>query len=402
MPGLFDSDPGGGSGLFQGLADRFNRAAVAALNPTAYYQQQLQQQQLQATYNALRHLTPDDNLARAAALNPEILKQIAPELNTAPQLKETGTDPLTGQRNFGIYRGGQSPSMSALSVQAQGGQPQTTSTDQLFNTIEQGRTAGQPMEQLLQNVPNSIRSVVDALIKGKSIPSNLPPRGPSRDMVMRLAHAVDPTFDETLIPQRQTFAHGMGQTNPSSNGGQKILLNTALQHGGELADALEELHNTNGPLPTNWIGSGPVANVVNSIKNTSANQGGAVKKVNETAARASGEVGKLYSGSAGGGETERLNTAKDFSKNNTPFESAGALSAFRNLIFGKLNALQTARDQVYGQQGENIYPILDPKTKEALAKIDAFIGKYGSESPQSPAAPKAGGVVDYRTYFGGK
>jgi hypothetical protein len=260
----------------------------------------------------------------------------------------------------------------------------------MFNAIERGRASGLPPEELLKSVPNSIRNVVDAMISGKSIPTNLPPRGPSRDMVMRLAHAIDPNFDETLIPQRQTFARGMGQTSPSSNGGQKILLNTALQHGAELADALEELHNTGGPLPEWLPGSGPVANVVNRIKNTASSQGGTVKRVNETAARASGEVGKLYSGSAGGGETERLNTARDFSQTNTPAESAGALEAFRNLIFGKMNSLQTARDQVYGSHGENIFPILDPKTKEALNKIDQTIArlKGGGQAPQQTAAPQ--------------
>jgi hypothetical protein len=396
MPGLFGDTPQGG-GILSGFISNLANSS----NPN--WQQQ--QQQLQSTYQALGPLIqqayPDlpaqhqDALARAATLDPEIRKQITPNLGVAPKFVETGTDPFSGQKNFGIERGGPHPSITAAPIQAPGGGPaQGTTTDQMFNTIEQGKAAGLPMDKLLETVPNSVRGVVKAVIESKSIPSNLPPRGPSRDMVMRLAHAIDPDFDESVMPQRQAFARGMGQTSPSSNGGQKILLNTALQHGAELAEALDELHNTSGPLPEWLPGSGPVANVMNRLKNTGASQGGTVKRVNETAARASGEVGKLYSGSAGGGETERLNTARDFSQTNTPMESAGALEAFRNLIFGKMNALQTARDQVYGAQGENIYPILDPKTKEALDKIDKTIAKLrGGGQQAAPQGIKEGSVA---------
>lgn len=398
MPGLFDNNSFGSGGGLLGLltGQGAGPGGLAGAFSPGLRQEAIQQQQLQATHQALIQAGVPAPVAAAAALNPELLKQIAPAyLDTAPKLQETGTDPFTGQKSFATFRNGQNPSITAAPIQAPGGgraAPLST-TDQMFNNIEQQKAQGAPPEKLLENVPNSLRNAVDAMIKGKSIPGNFSMRGQARDMAVRLAHAIDPTFDETLIPQRQAFARGMGQTSPSSNGGQKILLNTALQHGAELADALEDLHNTNGPLP-DWLpGSGPVANFVNRMKNTSTSQGGAVKRVNETAARASGEVGKLYSGSAGGGETERLNTARDFSQTNTPAESAGALEAFRNLIFGKMNALQTARDQVYGSQGENVFPILDPQTKKALDKIDQAITRLkGGQQPQQSTLPQGWSV----------
>jgi hypothetical protein len=57
------------------------------------------QQSAQATYQALRQILPE-GLAQAAALNPEVLKTIAPQLYSKPTMVETANDPLTGQKSF--------------------------------------------------------------------------------------------------------------------------------------------------------------------------------------------------------------------------------------------------------------------------------------------------------------
>src|SRR5512139_1703833 len=65
----------------------------------------------QATYGALVSAGVPDAVARAASLNPEILKTIAPAyFDTAPKLQETGTNPFTGQKTFGLYK----PNMQTL------------------------------------------------------------------------------------------------------------------------------------------------------------------------------------------------------------------------------------------------------------------------------------------------
>src|SRR6185503_5032057 len=109
-----------------------------------------------------------------------------------------------------------------------------------------------------------------------------------------------------------------------------------------------------------------VAHLQNNIANSSTTQAGKVNKLSDIAQKLSGEVGKLYSGSSGGGEAERQATADRLSAAKTPEELAGALEASKNLIYSRLDALRAQRDAVYGSQGENIVDFLDPHTKQAL------------------------------------
>jgi hypothetical protein len=311
-----------------------------------------------------------------------------------PQLQlVNGTDTLGRQMPVGTFN----PRTGTLSrFGAQSGTGTGTGTgdssdvgglSQSFQKIAQMRQGGAPMDQLLQQVPIDLRDGVSAMIQGRAIPQNMSFKGPARTAAVLWSHAVDPTFDETIIPERTKFATGMAQVSPSSFGGQKILLNTALQHVGDLADVASSLGNTSGPLPTWFPGGASLAHGINSAENTSADQAAKINQLDDIAAKASGEIGKLYSGSAGGGEGEREQTQSRFAGNKTPGELAGALEATRDLISGKLNALQAQRDQVYGSTGENIFPLIDPPTKAALQKIDNAIAKLrGQPSASQPAA----------------
>lgn len=385
---------GQGRNWGEGLGKGFQNAATLG-------QLDIKSNALQTTYLALRQAliaqgkTPQEahGIALAGATNPELLKLIAPGIiEGAPKLQETGTDPLTGQKTFASYNAAKQ-TLTPFNTTA-GVAGATPSSQQLFDQIEQGRAAGQTPQQLIQTLPNNLRDGVDAMVSGRALPASLSMRGAARDLTVRLAHAVDPSFDETMIPMRTTFARGMAQTGPATPGGQKLLLNTALQHAGEASDALVDLHNSNGIL-TGVPGSGPVANAYNAIANSSSKMGEVKTRLGDVAQKLGGEVGKLYSGSSGGGLAEREATTGRFGDTNTPYQSVGALEATRNLILDKLNALQNQRDQAYGSSGENIHPLIDPQTKIALAKIDANIARLRGTEPNAaapgaaPAAPAA-------------
>ncbi len=85
----------------------------------------MQQQQARATFQALVSSGVPASHAMAAALNPDILKTIAPAyFDTKPTLQETGTDPITGQKSFSQYR----PAQGTLTpIGSAGGQPQAQS-----------------------------------------------------------------------------------------------------------------------------------------------------------------------------------------------------------------------------------------------------------------------------------
>jgi hypothetical protein len=371
------------------------------------YQRQMQMNALQGTYQALQGAGLPEPVARAAALNPEVLKAVAPSLYARQQLTDLGTDPLTGMKRPATYN----PITGELTaISPSGGTPGGgTTSDQLFNQISDARQKGASQQDLIQMLPPSLQEGVAAMIQGRAVPANLSMRGAARDLTIRLAQEVDPTFDQTKIPERVKFATQMAETTPNSAGGQKQLLNTSLQHLAELSDHLVDLHNSNLSAISSIPGSGYLANGYNAVANSSANMSGAKNAVNIAAQNASGEIGKLYSGATGGGEREREATASRFSTNNPPEASASGLETTRSMVLDKLNSLQNQRDQVYGKSGEGIYPLVDPQTKAALDKIDANIAKLrgqanGSTSSPTQAtkpAPAVGTVEQGHRFLGG-
>lgn len=379
-------------GLGAGIASGGLRQGVPGMAQGAQqdYTRNLQQSSLAQTYQAILEATGNPAIAKAAALNPEVLKAVAGSLYARPALTDFGTDPLTGQKNMQWTN----PLDKSVTPAVPGGQGgAATTSSQLFDQIATARQQGASQQDLLKMLPNSLQEGVSAMIDGRAVPANLSMRGAARDLTLRLAQEVDPTFDQTKIPERIKFATQMAETTPNSAGGQKQLLNTSLQHLGELSDHLTALDNISGGVAQ--IGWG-----VNAIGNLLPGGAAVKNSVNTAAQNTSGEIGKLYSGASGGGEREREATAGRFSPNNTPQESAAALETTKAMVLDKLNSLQNQRDQVYGTKGEGIYPLIDPQTKAALQKIDANIAKLrggvgGTTATQATGLP-AGWSVQVR------
>jgi hypothetical protein len=203
----------------------------------------------------------------------------------------------------------------------------------------------------------------------------------------------EPGVDATMIGQRRTFNQQLGSTQPNSVGGQKILMGTALGHLGEVADAAADLGNVNTPVA--MLGHG-----VNAVMNMSTDQAAKVNKLNETVDRFSGEVGKLYSGSQGGGVTERAQTKSRFGGDMTPAELAAGLEASRDLIQSKLQALQAQHDTIFGPNEKMDF--LGDNGRAALTRIDAAIAKLkgntGGASSQPSSIPAVGQRQVGQTY----
>jgi hypothetical protein len=167
-------------------------------------------------------------------------------------------------------------------------------------------------------------------------------------------------------------------------------MGTSLGHLGEVADAAAELNNVNG------LGLAPLAHLTNAVRTLTTDQSAKATKLTETVDRFSGEVGKLYSGSAGGGVGEREQTRGRFGSSQSPAELASALEASRDLIKSKLDALENQQDQIFGPNSKNKVDFLGNNGRAALAKIDNAISKLRGQSPSgdtpSPTAinPKTG------------
>ncbi len=164
-------------------------------------------------------------------------------------------------------------------------------------------------------------------------------------------------------------------------------MGTSLGHLGELAEAATALNNSNG------FGIAPLGKLLNAGSQIGTEQAAKANKLNETVARFSGEVGKLYSGSSGGGVHERDETRARFGASMTSKELAAALEASRDLISSKLQALENQRDEVYGPNSSNKIDFLGKSGRAALEKINHSIEqlKSGQSAPESK--PAGGGVV---------
>ena len=211
MPGLFENMGIGGGLLGMLTGQGAGPGGLAGAFSPAIQQQAIGQQQLQATYQALGPLIqqayPDlppehqQALARAAALDPEIRKQITPNLNVRPELQETGTDPLTGQKMFAEkqFQGGhyslhqiptQQPGQGAGAPGA--GPGDAGSSMETFKNASQNGVAG---EALYDYMPKGARETVKSMIEGRTQLSPMALRNPQMLPFLQAANIIDPTFD---------------------------------------------------------------------------------------------------------------------------------------------------------------------------------------------------------------
>ena len=158
-------------------------------------------------------------------------------------------------------------------------------------------------------------------------------------------------------------------------------MNTALGHLGELAETAASLGNWDTPIAA-------AGDLANRVRGMSTDQAAKINKLNEQASRFSGEVGKLYSGSAGGGVHEREDTRSRFGGYKTSAELAAALEASKDLISSKLGALDDQRNQIFGPDSSNKFDFLGESGRQAIAKIDEAIAKLkGGSSTGQNASP---------------
>ncbi len=288
------------------------------------------------------------------------------------------------------------PSFGAIGTDTYGNPVHGWINPNTQTTTPAGITAGQvPGQQ--SNAPNNPNVTGEEFLKtldpGKAetvrgiaegripYPSGFIMKTPYGQWLTQAVGQYEPGIDSTKIKERATFNTQMGSATPSSVGGQKNLMGTSLGHLGEVAEAAADLNNSNG------FGIAPLAHLVNRGSQLTTEQAAKANKLNETVDRFSGEVGKLYSGSAGGGVQERDQTRSRFGAAQSPQELAAGLEASRDLIKSKLNALENQQDQIFGPNYKKRVDFLGDNGREALAKIETAIQKLKGNKPTESMKP---------------
>ena len=241
-------------------------------------------------------------------------------------------------------------------------------------------------DDLYKFIPPDQANTVKGMIEGRIPPPNATARSSPRTLqLLNYASAIDPSFDATTWKSRSTFNQQFGSQAPSSIGGQKVLMGTALGHLGEVADSAAKLNNVNG------LGIAKVGHFANYVKNQTTDQAAIANALEDKVAKFSGEVGKLYSGSQGGGVHEREDTRNRLGSNLTAAELAAGLEASKDLILSKQKALADQASTIFGPERSQKFDFIGPEGRDAIAKIDNAITKLRGQEPGASAAPSANG-----------
>jgi hypothetical protein len=333
-------------------------------------------QQQQATYQSLIGSGVPKNLALAAALNPEVLKTIAPAyFDTKPQLQETGADPLTGKKSFSIYR----PNQGTLTPVGGNGTA-TAQTGGSFETLNNAIQSGVKGEDLYQYLPAGMANTVKAMIEGRQqMPSTVAMRSPAILALIDAAHTIDPTFDATTwgarVAGRKDFEGG-GKSSEMVRAA-----NQTLHHVGQLINSMDDLKNGNYPA-LNAIG-----NFVNEQRG-----GGAPGAFRTNAHAVAEEMSKVFKG-ANLSDAEIRAWEQNLHENMSPEQQRAQIGKLRDLLQGSLHALEEKRVQSLGPMAAaKAGPLIQEEGQKVLEKLDQWIAGNKASAPAA-AAPslKPGG-----------
>jgi hypothetical protein len=367
-------------GLGAGIASGGLQRGVPGMAQGAQqdYQRSMQQNSLMGTYQALQAAGLPEGLARAATLNPELLKTIAPQYMAKPTFGDIGPDPVTGVQQKGwidtntrkVTDAAGNPIGAGSSV---GGSNAGISPDlqgeDLYNAISAN-------PQLGPSRANTVRGIVEGRIP---MPSGTALRVPINQWLANMALQAEPGATAQDFHQRQVTQNDLGKSGNSNLGGILLNGNSAFEHLGTYTDALANLGNHSNDVLPNWE-----ANLENRFKNQvigNSDTAGKINAANGAALKYGQESTKFYSGT-GGGEGERtaaLNNNDPASKSGQ--ELAGFAQTERNLMVGRMREAETKIRQNMGDDYLQKHPVFTPDLNAKIARVDANIAKLQGGAP---------------------
>lgn len=388
---LFLSLAGGFSGA--GSLGTGMRRAFAGATPAAMQLQQ--QQQLQttqgATYRALiaKGVPPAD--AIAAVRDPNIMKATAAKyFETKPFTIHDVKDPLGGSTpvvfdpNKGAFQ-----DMAGKPVVGTGSGPAGTGGTGAPQLLAPGVKFDATLtgDDYLNQYSPEVKAAVKAYMSGDVMPSG----NPRMQGIANFAKTVATKYgqdmgipvSDSMFSEKRKYRMELGSNTANSAGGQAKAFNQAVEHADALATQLEKLGNVDP------VGIPAVSRGLNTAREAfSTKQADVANQARTIGQTLAGEVGKLFSGQAGGGVHERELTRNRFNTVNSPRELAGALEGTLETMEGGLRALEQRRDQVLGPNSNVNF--VNKETHEKVARIRDVIKRLRGEAPAATAAPPSG------------
>lgn len=230
---------------------------------------------------------------------------------------------------------------------------------------------------------------VQAIIEGRApYPTGMLLKTPYGQALAQHVTQADPSFESGNATARTKTRNEFMTGGVGSPAGQITAGNTALQHAGEMSDALERMKEGGGIMRDLGNAGLPVISyAANQLKNKSVQgtpEGAALNDFMTAKNHFSEEVTKFYAGSAGS-EAERTRALANLDAAKSLPELRSAIKTEVNLMQGKVNALQ---DRWKNGMGPLVpeFPLIQPKSQEA---IDRVIKRHEASTAPSAAAPRA-------------
>lgn len=301
-----------------------------------------------------------------------------------PELKDAGTDPITGAKSYQVF----DPKTQTLKPVGPGG-TQTTASPQggmLAPGVTEVNHSLNGDDYLNQFGPE-VKAAVKAYINGDVMPTGNPRLQAianfSKTIAQKYGLDTGTPVSDSLYSEKRKYRTELGSNSANSAGGQVKAFNQAIEHADVLATTLEQLGNYNLKVPA-------LSSAVNYLREAgSTDQAAIATKARGIGQTLAGEVGKLFSGSAGGGVHERELTRDRFNTVKSGPELAGALEATIETMRGGLTALEQRRDQILGPN--NNVKFVTPETETKIARIQEAIDRLrsGTANPAQQAVPQS-------------
>lgn len=385
---------GGGMAGAPSFGQGLSRAGTAAAPYAALLRKEQQTEGgIAESYRALvaRGVTPQEALA--AVRNPDIMKAVvAKYFETKPLSVHNVTDALNNQTpvvfnpttgRFSDMQGRQiGGDGTSGGVSAPGGTAGLLAPG--VSRLDDTLTG----DAYLNQYSPDVRAAVRAYINGDVLPTGNPRQRTlstiAKQIAQRYGQDTGTPVSDTIYAERRQYRQQLGSNSATAAGGQAKAFNQGIEHAHSLAQTLERLGNYDP------VGVPSIAHGINTFRQAvSTSQTDLVRKAQALGQTLAGEVGKLFSGTAGGGVDERRATRERFNTVDSPRELAGALEGTLETMEGGLRALEQRRDQVLGpNSGVNF---VNAETRQKIAEIreiiDRLRGTSASHAPASAPAP---------------
>lgn len=377
LAGGFAGAPSIGTGM---------RRAFSAAAPVSESSRkaQIQQQGVTATYQALIAKGVPPQEAMAAVLNPDVMKATAAKyFETKPRqhvmMKDAlgGETPMSYDPNTGKYydAAGNEHKPDAEGSGLGGGGILAPGVKK----IDQSLSGDEYLGQFSKDVQASVKAYINGDVQPSGNPRQKAIATFAKNIAQRYGQDTGIPVSDSIYAEKRKYRTELGTNSPNSAGGQAKAFNQGVEHAHALAQKIEKLGNWD-PLGIPMVSHG-----INAVREgMSTTQKGKADEVRAIGQTLAGEVGKLFSGAAGGGVHERELTRNRFNSVSSNRELAGALEGTIETMEGGLRALEQRRDQVLGPNSN--VELVNKETHQKIDEIKQVIKRLKGEVSAAPAA----------------